>query len=115
MTTLMIVILVIIVVLFLWGIGIYNRLIQLRNQVKNAWSQIDVQLQRRYDLIPNLVETVKGYMGYEKGTLENVVKARNQAAAAREAIDKSGGPTSGASMKDLMAAEASLRQSLPQI
>lgn len=99
----------------LWVAGLYNRLVSLRNQVKNAWSQIDVQLQRRYDLIPNLIETVKGYMGYEKGTLENVVKARNQASAAREAIDKSGGPTSGASMKDLMAAEATLRQSLPQI
>jgi LemA protein len=105
----------ILVLAALWLVGLFNRLVGLRNQVKNAWSQIDVQLQRRYDLIPNLVETVKGYMGYEKGTLENVIKARNQASAAREAIDQSGGPTSGASMKDLLAAEATLRQSIPQI
>src|ERR1700754_3572297 len=77
----------------LWLAGVYNRLISLRNQVKNSWSQIDVQLQRRYDLIPNLVETVKGYMTYEKGTLEAVISARNQAAAARQAIERSGGPT----------------------
>jgi LemA protein len=60
-------------------IGIYNSLVQSRNQVKNAWSQIDVQLKRRHDLIPNLIETVKGYMNHERGTLEAVVKARQQA------------------------------------
>ena len=59
-----------------WLIAAYNGLVGLRNQVKNAWSQIDVQLKRRYDLIPNLVETVKGYAAHEKGTLENVIKAR---------------------------------------
>ena len=63
--------------------GMYNRLVQLRNQVKNAWAQIDVQLKRRHDLIPNLVETVKGYAGHERQTLENVVKWRNQAVAAQ--------------------------------
>lgn len=115
MSILGLVILGLIAIGLLWLTGVYNRLISLSNQVKNAWSQIDVQLQRRYDLIPNLIETVKGYMSYEKGTLETVIKARNQAALAREAIDKSGGPTSGASMKDLMAAEASLRTALPQI
>src|SRR3984957_8868647 len=110
MSTLAIVILVVIVVLLFWLIGVYNRLVLLRNQVKNAWSQINVQLQRRYDLIPNLVETVKGYMSYEKGTLEAVIQARNQAQAARQKIESSGGPTAeGASLKDLIAAETSLQ------
>lgn len=69
-----------IVVLLVGGfIGIYNRLVVLRNRVDNAWSQIDVQLRRRYDLIPNLVETVKGYAAHEKETLEKVVQARNVA------------------------------------
>ncbi|KAF0209089.1 MAG: hypothetical protein FD171_730 [Actinobacteria bacterium] len=63
-------------------IGIYNRLVTLRNRVDNAWSQIDVQLRRRYDLIPNLVETVKGYASHEKETLEKVIQARNMAMSA---------------------------------
>ncbi|CCB86324.1 MULTISPECIES: LemA family protein [Parachlamydia] len=112
MGTALIVILAIIAFLALWGIGIYNRLVGLRNQVKNAWSQIDVQLQRRYDLIPNLVESVKGYMGYEKGTLESVIQARNTAAAAREAVEKSGGPTGGGSIKQLLGAETALKGAL---
>jgi LemA protein len=66
----------------LWFIGTYNGLIRLRNQVENAWAQIDVQLKRRHDLIPNLVETAKGYMGHERGTLEAVTNARNLAAQA---------------------------------
>jgi LemA protein len=103
-----------IVLLVLWGIGIYNRLVQQRNQVKNAWSQIDVQLQRRYDLIPNLVETVKGYMAYEKNTLEAVISARNQAQAAREKVKSEGGPTE-ASIKDLVGAETSLRGAVTNI
>jgi LemA protein len=65
-------------------VGMYNGLVQIRNQVKNAWSQIDVQLKRRHDLIPNLVETVKGYAGHERQTLEGVTKARAQAVAARD-------------------------------
>lgn len=65
------------------AIGIYNRLVTLRNRVDNAWSQIDVQLRRRYDLIPNLVETVKGYASHEKETLEKVVEARNMAMSAQ--------------------------------
>ncbi len=69
----------IVVVLFLIFISIYNGLVRLRNQTKNAWAQIDVQLKRRYDLIPNLVETVKGYMTHERETLEAVTKARNLA------------------------------------
>ncbi|HNZ47770.1 MAG TPA: LemA family protein [Candidatus Hydrogenedentes bacterium] len=65
-----------------WMIAIFNGLVRLRNAVKNAWAQIDVQLKRRHDLIPNLVETAKGYMKHERETLESVIKARNQAAEA---------------------------------
>ena len=72
----------IIVVVALFAIGSYNRLISLKNQVANAWKQIDVQLKRRHDLIPNLINTVKGAMNFEKGTLEAVVAARNTAIAA---------------------------------
>jgi LemA protein len=68
-----------IVLAILWVVGAYNGLVRLRQRVKNAWSQIDVQLKRRYDLIPNLVETCKGYMAHERETLENVTKARSQA------------------------------------
>lgn len=114
MSTVLIVILVIAVLLVLWGIGIFNRLVQLRNQVNNAWSQIDVQLQRRYDLIPNLIEAVKGYMSYEKGTLEAVINARNQAQAARNQVEQSGGPTSS-SIKDLVTADAALRGAVTNI
>lgn len=101
----------ILAVLALWLAGIYNNLVSLRNQVKNSWSQIDVQLQRRYDLIPNLVETVKGYMGYEKGTLEAVVQARSQAMAARDSLQKSGGPTES-SLQGLVGAETALKGAL---
>ena len=69
----------IVVILIFVFIGIYNGLVRLRNQVKNAWAQIDVQLKRRHDLIPNLVETVKGYMKHERGTMEAVTKARTLA------------------------------------
>jgi LemA protein len=69
----------IVVILLIFFIATYNGLIRLRNQVRNAWAQIDVQLKRRYDLIPNLIETVKGYMKYERATLEAVTKARNLA------------------------------------
>ena len=68
-------VIVVVLAIFLWAN--YNGLVRLRNQVKNAWAQIDVQLKRRYDLIPNLVETVKGYMKHERETLEAVTKARN--------------------------------------
>jgi LemA protein len=71
--------LVLIVVVALWMMGMYNTLIRSRNEVKNSWGQIDVQLKRRHDLIPNLVETVKGYMAHERNTLEAVTKARQQA------------------------------------
>lgn len=99
------------VLVALWAMGVYNRLITLRNQVKNAWGQIDVQLQRRYDLIPNLVESVKGYMNFEKGTLEAVIQARNQAAAARVNVQKEG-PTDTEAMKSLLGAEQALRGSM---
>jgi LemA protein len=65
------------------AIGMYNRLVTLRNRVDNAWSQIDVQLRRRYDLIPNLVETVKGYAAHERETLDSVIRARNSAMSAQ--------------------------------
>ena len=76
------------VLLLLWFIGVYNGLVGLRNQVRNAWAQIEVQLKRRHDLIPNLVETVKGYAAHEKTTLENVIKARNMAMSAGGVADK---------------------------
>lgn len=71
------IILGIIVLLVIWLVVLYNGLVKLRNRIENAWAQIDVQLKRRYDLIPNLVETVKGYASHEKETLENVISARN--------------------------------------
>ena len=111
MGTTTLVIIAILAALALWAVGLYNRLVVLKNQVKNAWSQIDVQLQRRYDLIPNLIETVKGYMTYEKGTLEAVINARNAASAARQAVDQAGGPTGG-SIKELLAAESTLKSTL---
>jgi len=72
-----------IVILVLWAIGLYNGLVRIRNQVRNAWAQIDVQLKRRHDLIPNLVETVKDYMAYEQETLTRVIEARGKALAAQ--------------------------------
>lgn len=77
-----------ILLLFLfWGIGLYNNLVTLRNQVQNGWKQIDVQLKRRHDLIPNLVNTVKGYMQYEQETLDKVIRARNAATTASGVAD----------------------------
>ena len=82
MTIALIVIAVVVVLLIIWLIAAYNGLIRGRNQIENAWSQIDVQLKRRLDLIPNLVETVKGYAAHERETLDAVIKARNSAIAA---------------------------------
>ena len=78
-TGILIAVLVFLVLLVLFFISTYNRLVRFLNEVKNAWSQIDVQLKRRHDLIPNLVETVKGYMQHERATLENITQARNLA------------------------------------
>jgi len=80
---------VVLVLLIIFIIGIYNALIRLRNQVDNAWSQIDVQLKRRHDLIPNLVETAKGYMKHERGTFEEITKARSQAMGAKSVAESS--------------------------
>ena len=79
MTNISLIILVVLIILIVFVIAIYNGLVRLRNQVKNSWSQVSVQLKRRHDLIPNLIETVKGYMEHEKSTLENVTKLRQQA------------------------------------
>src|SRR5256885_994221 len=84
----LIVLLVLVVLVVFWFIGIYNRLVSLRNGVDAAWKQVDVQLQKRYDLIPNLVETVKGYAAHEKDTLERVIAARNQAVSAKGAAEQ---------------------------
>lgn len=100
----------VIVVLAAIVIGIYNRLVALRNRYKNGYAQIDVQLKRRYDLIPNLVETARAYLKHERDTLEAVVAARNQAStASRQAAATPGDP---AAMRNLMGAEAGLGSAL---
>lgn len=101
------------VVLILWGIGIYNKLVGLRNRFKNAFSQIDVQLKRRYDLIPNLVETAKGYMKHERETLEAVIKARNIAFAASQSAASN--PADAAAIKNLASAESGLTGALSRL
>lgn len=83
----LIVIVVVVVLLVAFVIGVYNSLVRLRNQVDNSWSQIDVQLKRRHDLIPNLVETAKGYMEHERGTFEAITQARSQAMGANNVGD----------------------------
>jgi LemA protein len=88
MSIVLIVILVIVVLVVIFGVVTYNKLVSLRNRVDNGWSQIDVQLQRRNDLIPNLVETVKGYAAHEAGTLEAVVQARNASVSADTPADQ---------------------------
>ena len=103
----------VLVILGFWLAGIYNRLVSLRARNKNAFAQIDVQLKRRYDLIPNLVETAKGYMSHERETLEAVINARNQAAsAAGKAAANPGDPTA---MGVLGGAETMLTQSLGRL
>jgi LemA protein len=103
----------VLLMIFGMGVGIYNRLVTLRNEFKNQFAQIDVQLKRRHDLIPNLVETAKGYMAHERGTLDEVVAARNGAASARQVA--SADPTDPAAMQKVLAAEGALTQSLGRL
>lgn len=108
-----IVVLVIIAIVAFWAVGAYNRLIGLRNRFRNAFAQIDVQLKRRYDLIPNLVETAKAYMKHERETLENVIKARNTAVSANAAA--SADPGSVAAIQGLVTAEGALSGALSRL
>jgi LemA protein len=100
-------------VLVLFGVGIYNKLVALRNRFKNAYAQIDVQLKRRYDLIPNLVETAKGYLQHERGTLEAVIAARNAAASANTGA--AANPGEPDAMKKLARAEGTLSGTLGRL
>ena len=104
--------LVLIVVAALYGVVIYNQLVALRNHYKNGFSQIEVQLKRRYDLIPNLVETAKAYLAHEKTTLENVIAARNAASNGLARAAES--PGAAGSMGDLMKAETALGGAMGQ-
>lgn len=108
-----IVILAIVAVVVVTCIVIYNNLITLRNRFKNAYSQIDVQLKRRYDLIPNLVETAKGYLKHERGTLEAVIQARNQASSANQRA--AANPGDAGAMGGLVGAEAALSGALGRL
>ena len=116
LNALLILLIVVIVPVFfvlMWIVGAYNRLVALRNRFKNAYAQIDVQLKRRYDLIPNLVETAKGYIKHERGTLEAVVAARNAASAAN--VRAAQNPGDAAAMKDLSGAETALTSTLGRL
>ena len=101
--------LILVVVVVVWAIGAYNKLIQLKGDTLNAWKQIDVQLKRRHDLIPNLVEAVRGAMEFERETLESVIKARNQA------VNIQAGATPMGGIKELAAAEATLGAALSRL
>jgi len=101
------------VILGLWVAGIYNTLVALRNRFKNAFAQIDVQLKRRYDLIPNLVEVAKGYMKHEHDTLEDVIKARNIALAASQSA--AANPADANAMKGLVSAESGLAGAMSRL
>ena len=109
----MIVVVVPVFFILMWIVGAYNRLVALRNRFKNAYAQIDVQLKRRYDLIPNLVETAKGYIKHERGTLEAVIAARNAASAANVRAAQS--PGDATAMKDLSGAETALTSTLGRL
>ena len=113
LATILIVPCVVAVLLLLYAVGVYNSLVTLRNRFKNAFSQIDVQLKRRYDLIPNLVESAKGYMRHERETLEAVIKARNFAlTASQRAVITPGDP---AAMSSLNLAESQLSGALGRL
>ena len=105
--------LAIIAAIVMWGVGIYNRLVNERNRVKNAFAQIDVQLTRRYDLIPNLIEAVKGYMKHERETLEAVITARNAASSSLDAAKAD--PSNALAMQELGASEGALTSALGRL
>jgi LemA protein len=109
----LIILLVILAAPVFWAASIYNGLVVLRNRFKNAFAQIDVQLKRRYDLIPNLVETAKGYMAHERQTLEAVIAARNTAVGANQRA--AANPADGAAIQGLAAAEAGLSGALGRL
>jgi LemA protein len=113
MNTLLIVLLVLALLTVITAVSIYNKLVGLRNRFKNAYAQIDVQLKRRYDLIPNLVETAKGYLKHERGTLEAVITARNAAASANTGA--AANPGDPDAMKKLASAEGTLSGSLGRL
>jgi LemA protein len=108
-----VVIAVLVVIALAWAVSIYNRLVSLRNRFRNAFAQIDVQLKRRYDLIPNLVETARGYLAHERQTLELVTNARNTAFAAAGKAAQT--PGDGVAMKQLSSAEAGLSGALTKL
>jgi LemA protein len=108
-----IIVLVVIAVIGFWIVSIYNKLVTLRNRFKNAFSQIEVQLKRRYDLIPNLVETAKGYMSHERETLEAVIAARNQAMAGLQAA--AADPANADAIRQLGSAEGVLGGALGRL
>jgi LemA protein len=112
-TAVPILVVIILVIAAIWGVGIYNSLVALRNGCKNAFAQVDVQLKRRYDLIPNLVETAKGYMAHESGTLTAVIEARAKATQAN--VRFAGNPNDPAAMRDLSQAEAGLSGALGKL
>ena len=107
------IVLALVAVVVIWAIAVYNRLVQLRNRIANAFGQIDVQLKRRYDLVPNLVEVARGYLAHEAATLEAVIKARGQAQGAAAAARAA--PTSAGAMGALAVAEQALGGSLGRL
>jgi LemA protein len=109
----MIILLVVVAVVAFWLVAIYNQLVALKNRQENGFSQIEVQLKRRYDLIPNLVETAKAYMAHERETLEAVINARNDAVAGLAAA--AGDPSNGAAIQELAGAEGILGSAMSRL